>query len=105
MSYDLSVRADENYSKSTAKQPLIEFMATLPNLRVNGLRGFVLDDPPKRWMEIDLEVVSGDGDNIEEPDQEYPELNCLRLHIPYGFFAKGCFDRNICQRRLPSRVT
>jgi hypothetical protein len=82
MSYDLSIRPDEQYSRRSAKQPLMKFLATLPKLRPNGNRGFVLDDPPKRWMEIDLEVVSEDGDNIEEPDQEYPEINCLRLHIP-----------------------
>ena len=37
-----------------------------------------------RWMEIYLEVVDPEGNNVEEKDVEYSEVNCLRLHIPYG---------------------
>lgn len=91
MSYDLSIYGDDQYSRKTPKQQLAEFLRGLPNVKPNGPCGFVLDDPPKRWMEIDLEVVSEDGDNIEEPDQEYLEINCLRLHIPYGFFRERSF--------------
>lgn len=29
------------------------------------------------------EVVNDDGDNIEEGGRAYPEINCVRLHIPY----------------------
>jgi hypothetical protein len=42
-------------------------------------------------MEIDLELVSEDGDYIgDEEGASETEINCLRLHIPYGFFrAEG----------------
>jgi hypothetical protein len=38
-------------------------------------------------MFIDLEVVSDEGDNIEEKGREYPEINCVRLHIPYAMLG------------------
>lgn len=38
-------------------------------------------------MEIDLEVVSDEGDNIEEDGGEYPEINCVRLHVPYSMLG------------------
>jgi hypothetical protein len=38
-------------------------------------------------MEIDLEVVSDEGDNVEEDGREYPEVNCVRLHVPYSMLG------------------
>jgi hypothetical protein len=100
MSYDLSICGDERYERKTLKQPLIEVSLSLAGVKPNGSSGLVLDEPPIRWMEIDLEVVSEDGDNIEEADQEYPEINCLRLHIPYGFFRRPSFR----QEYLPTAL-
>jgi hypothetical protein len=93
MSDDLTIRPDEQYSCSTPKHPLLAFMRGLPGLKPSGTSGFALDDSPDRWMEIDLEVVREDGDNIEEAGQEYPEINCIRLHIPYGHFRSEQFER------------
>lgn len=84
MSYDLTIRADRQHSGTTARAPLAAFIAQLPGIRPNG-SSFVLDVPPKRWMEIDLELVSEDGDNIEESDGTCEVINCIRLHIPAGF--------------------
>ena len=88
MSFDLTVKADDNYSVSTDLHRLGEFLAQLPHVRANGQRGFVLDDPPSRWMEIDLEVVSPEGDYDEELSENSLEVNCIRLHIPYGRLGK-----------------
>jgi hypothetical protein len=100
VSYDLTIRSDERYSRSTPKPPLMAFLRGLPGLRPNGASGFALDDPPDRWMEIDLELVSEDGDNIEEAGQEYLEINCIRLHIPYGHFRSERFE----QEYLPTAL-
>jgi hypothetical protein len=92
MSYDLAISFDKQYSRGGPKEPLMAFIRGLPNLKPNGTSGFALDDPPDRWMEIDLEVVSDEGDNIEEAGREYPEINCIRLHIPYGHFHREQFE-------------
>jgi hypothetical protein len=45
-------------------------------------------------MEIDLELVSEDGDYIgDEPGASTTEINCLRLHISYGFFREKQLDQ------------
>lgn len=38
-------------------------------------------------MEIDFEVVSEEGDNIEEDGAQYEAINCIRLHIPDPFLG------------------
>src|SRR5512135_437347 len=87
MSFDLTIKADETYSRRTPKAALDSFIAQMPGIKPNGSRGFVLDEPPKRWMEIDLEVVSEEGDNIEEDGKSYNDINCVRLHVPYAFLG------------------
>jgi hypothetical protein len=89
MSYDLTIRGDETYSRSTPKAALDGFIAGLPGITANGAMGFALDDRPKRWMEIDLEVVSEEGDSIAESWQTYDAVNCIQLHIPYPFLGKA----------------
>jgi hypothetical protein len=89
MSYDLTIRGDEQHSRSTPMDALAAFIAGLPDIKPNGDMGFALDDLPKRWMEIDLEVVSEDGDSIAESWQTYEAINCVRLHIPYQFLGKA----------------
>ncbi len=83
MSYDLTIRADEGYSRSVPVQSVSDFIRRLSSIRPNGDRSFVLDDRTKRWMEIDLEMVSPDGDNMDEEGEEYSEFNCIRLQIPH----------------------
>ena len=61
MSFDLTIKPDEVYSRTTPKAALDSFVAQLPGIKPNGSRGFGLDEQPKRWMEIDLEVVSEEG--------------------------------------------
>jgi len=89
MSYDLTIRGDERYSKSAPLASLRSFLSQQPGLSPIGPGDFVLDDRPKRWMEVDLEVVNEDGDNIQEPGQEYDQINCLRLHVPYAFLGEA----------------
>jgi hypothetical protein len=87
MSYDLTIRSDNHYSQRAKLKPLADFIRSLPYIRANGDPGFALDDRRSRWMEIDLEVVNEDGDNIEEFGQEYSEVNCVELHIPYALLG------------------
>jgi hypothetical protein len=97
MSFDLTVKSDETYSRRTLKAALDLFISQMPGIKPNGSRGFVLDERPKRWMEIDLEVVSEEGENIKEDGRTYEEINCLRLHIPYAFL-----DDDIGRDYLPT---
>jgi hypothetical protein len=89
MSYDLTIKGDDSYARSVPKEPTASFIAQLPDIKPNGDYGFALDRPPNRWMEIDLEVVSEEGDSIREAWREYDEFNCISLHIPYQFLGKA----------------
>jgi len=89
MSYDLTIRADEKHSRSTPFRELAAIIEGLPNIRPNGEMRFALDDLPRRWMEIDLEVVSEEGDSVAESWRSYDTINCIRLHIPYQFLGKA----------------
>lgn len=89
MSYDITIRADGTFSRSASKQAVLDFLRTQPNLVPNGTSGFALDDRPKRWMEIDLEVVTKEGDSVEEALDTLNEINCIRLHIPYAFLKSS----------------
>ncbi|MBI3866622.1 MAG: hypothetical protein HY290_32470 [Planctomycetia bacterium] len=87
MSYDLTIKADETYSRMTSKSGLCTFIAQLPGIKPNGGSGFVLDERPKRWMEIDLEVIEEDGYKLQEAGRDYDAINCISLHIPYPFLG------------------
>jgi hypothetical protein len=91
MSYDLTIRANQSYASFASFKSLGQFVARLPHVKYNGERGFVLDDPPHRRMEIDLELVSEDGDILD--DEAYAEFNCIRLHIPQEFLS-AAFQRD-----------
>jgi hypothetical protein len=92
MSHDITIRSDGSFSRSTAKQGLLDFLRAQPNLVPNGNTGFALDDRPKRWMEIDLDVVTEDGDSVEEPLDRHDEINCIRLHVPYAFLKSSTLN-------------
>lgn len=93
MSYDLSIMADEEYSRMAERDSLASFIASLPDVQPNGHTGFILDDGGTRLMEIDPELVSEEGDNIEgEEGVSETEVNCLRLHIPYDHFREDRFE-------------
>jgi len=87
MSCDLTIRSDETYSRSTPRATLESFIKQLPGIKQNGKHGFALDARPKRWMEIDLEVVNEEGDNVESDKQVSADINCIRLHIPHKFLG------------------
>ncbi|HUY91194.1 MAG TPA: hypothetical protein VMV10_20820 [Pirellulales bacterium] len=91
MSYDLTIRANESFSAFAQCKPLAKFMRRLPHLKPFGERCFVLDDPPRRRMEIDLELVNEAGDILD--DEAYAEFNCVRLHIPQEFLSAS-FQRD-----------
>jgi hypothetical protein len=93
MSYDLTIKSDDLYSQSKPLTTLERLIARLPGVKRNGKRGFALDDRPKRWMEIDLEAVNEEGDNIEDDGKPHPDVNCIRLHIPYKFLGDA-MDRD-----------
>jgi hypothetical protein len=84
MSYDLTIRADHDYSRSTPLAALAEFLDQLPHLRRNGPSGFILEAPPARWMNISLELADPQGDSVAVHEAGADQVNCIRLHIPYA---------------------
>jgi hypothetical protein len=89
MSYDVTIRSDDAYSRYAAVKSLGEFIASLPHMSRGSAFGFTLDDQESRYMEIDLEVVDEFGDNIEERGKEYAEINRVALHIPYQVLGEA----------------
>ncbi len=87
MSYDLSIHADDTFSQFTSASDLRSFIGRLENVQPNGDWGFAFGDSKSAWMEIDLEVVSEEGDFLEDALREDTGINCIRLHIPYGFLG------------------
>jgi hypothetical protein len=68
---------------------LAAFIAQLPSIRRADRPQFVLDEKPKRWMEISLERADEEGNGVEEEGKTYETTNCIRLHIPYAFLGKS----------------
>ena len=94
MSYDLSIMADRKYSQMSSRARLASFITSLPNIQPNGSTGFVLDDDETCLMEIDPEIVSEDGDCLDGDDGvDMAEVNCVRLHIPYGCISADQFEK------------
>jgi hypothetical protein len=87
MSFGLTISSDSKFTRSTPKADLAAFVSRLPHVIPNGDSGFALDERDKRWMEIDLEVVSEDGDYLEEVAKSSDVINCVRLRIPSGFLT------------------
>jgi hypothetical protein len=87
VSYDLTIAKDETFSAWTRFSDLADFLRVAEHVKPNGQRGFVFEPSTDRCMFIDLEVVSDEGDNIEEKGREYREINCVRLHIPYAMLG------------------
>ncbi|MFO0799943.1 MAG: hypothetical protein U0804_20930 [Gemmataceae bacterium] len=83
MSFDLTVRADEECSGIADAGPLREFIAALPHIRNLGTDLFVLDDPPARWMNIDLSVKEADGGFTAPSELGKSDVNCVWFHIPW----------------------
>jgi hypothetical protein len=88
LSYDLTIRSNETFSRSTSRAALESFVKQLPGVKPNGRQGFALDARPKRWMEIDFEVVNAEGDNIESNQTVSTDINCVRLHIPSKYLGE-----------------
>ena len=87
MSYDISIAADDTFTRSVPFVRLRDFISHLPNVRPNGERGLVLRADDRLWMEIDLEAVDEQGDVLDECVTS-PIVNCVRLHIPYAFLGQ-----------------
>jgi hypothetical protein len=87
MSYDLMIRADREYSKFVPFEPVARFVGQLSHVRPNGTSRFILDDPPQRWMNIDLAVAGEYDDSTAASDTGATQINCIQLCIPYAFLG------------------
>ena len=84
MSYDLAARNDGNYSTKAARQEVHEMIRAVPYVEPNGAAGFVLKQGDSIYMEIDVCLVSDEGDILEESDGPSPQVNCVNFHVPAG---------------------
>ncbi len=84
MSYDLTIAADEQFSRSVPLEPLRAYIGQLPGIQPNGEQHFSLSEGSRLWMEIDLESVTEDGDARDDGNTA---VNCIRLHVPYGLLG------------------
>jgi hypothetical protein len=83
MSFDMTARADDDFSRFAPRDPLAVFVATLPHVRQLKPDLFALDDPPARWMNVSLEVWVEEEGSTSATDAGRAEVNCVRFHIPY----------------------
>ncbi len=93
MSYDLTIRSDAAFSNRVQAKIAMAFLGKCAGVVANGTSSFVLDDRPSRWMEIDLDCVTEEGDSVEEPLDEASEINCIRLHIPYPYLKAATLNQ------------
>lgn len=83
MSYDITIRHDEAYSATMPRHALDAFLGEAPGVEAGG-PGYICGDADGPvYFEIDLEMVTPEGDFIEDAPPE--EVNCVRIHIPYAF--------------------
>jgi hypothetical protein len=67
-----------------------ESMERIPHVVSNRERGFCYVDGELYYMEIDLEIVSEEGDTIEdEPDSPKDQVNCVDGHIHFLKISKA----------------
>ena len=80
--FDITLRADDTFEGSTSRAALEEFLARLPGVGRHGAKGFVLDSPMGRWMEITPEVRRWDGLCGERVADDGDRVNCVHLFFP-----------------------
>ncbi|QTA85432.1 hypothetical protein [Desulfonema magnum] len=89
MSYDITIQGNEKHSLHTDLELLKAFIAEMPNMIINGYRGFVYAESDQYWMEIDLDFVNEEGDSILCGEgSEQNKVNCIHSHIPYAFMSE-----------------
>jgi len=96
MSYEISIKSDDKYTARIDRRKLYEYISTLPNIVHSDADHFVFRDPNVgTYMEIDLELVSEEGDSLDIRVTQ--ERNCVRIHIPYYFLeSTGAQIYEIC---------
>ena len=85
MSYDLRARKDERFSEKLARKDMLAAISCLPDIRPNGISGFILEIGDDTYMEIDVTLVDEEGDCVDDLIHLPDEANCVDFHIPYGF--------------------
>ncbi len=83
MSYDLTIRPNSQYTTSVAYELVKSIVTSQSDVTGTG-PGFTFSQPSGLHMEIDCELVTSDGDSDGDP-QECGKVNCISLHIPYGY--------------------
>ena len=81
MSFDLTAKSDEEFSKFASRKKINKLFNSMSNVKKNGVKNFIYEGKTEEeWMEIDVEVVNADGDNIEDESLS-KEVNCINFHM------------------------
>lgn len=88
MSYDLSIRYDEDFSQSAELGSFESWILSDPRVRRNGDSSFLLESTENNlWIEVDLEVA---------PEEDELRFDCIRIHIPYAKFTDETETECLC---------
>lgn len=79
--FEMTIRSDEEFSRSVKRELVEAFLEQLPGVRRNGDRTFALNSPLDRWMDIVVESRRWDG-KIGERMEAEELVNCIFLRIP-----------------------
>ena len=80
--FDITLRPDPTFEGSTDRASLEHFLSNLRGVGRNGEKGFVLDTPAGRWMEITPQTRRWDGVMGEVVSNEGANVNCVHLFFP-----------------------
>lgn len=84
MSYDLTLKSDDHFSRRVKRRELETYLVGLGVLTPSGPDHFVLGDRSTGfYAEVDIELVSEEGDALEPGGSL--ERNCIRVHVPAAF--------------------
>lgn len=78
MSYDISIKGDQNCTKTTEQQPLIKFLVDdlcfLPDSETHFR---IVDRSGLNYGDVDL--------SAKYQGEAVPAVNCIQIHIPYAY--------------------
>ena len=103
MSYDLFARKDAQHSEKLPRSQVHDIIGAIPDVEPSGPAGFVLKQGDEVYMEIDVDLVSEEGDSIGDLDSPSAEVNRVDFHVPYGF-ADGLDSSTAVAQQITKRL-
>ncbi len=80
--FEMSIRPNGASTRAVDREALEAFLASLAGVRRHEARGFVLDSPLGRWMEITPQWRTADGLLLTGSADDSVRVNYIHLHFP-----------------------